>query len=110
MKNFSEYLGATGLVALLAVPVLAMASAVHADGIHLRTGDLSQPQQAANFRQDVDAAGDALCSDYAMDAAHAVNVRTCKSAVRNEAMSQLSPSQREQLVAAEPTVSVASAR
>ena len=110
MKSFSEYLGATGVVALLAVPVIAMASAVHAEGIHLRTGDLSQPQSAANFRQDVDAAGNALCASYPMDAAHAVNVRTCKAAVRDEAISQLSPSQREQLVAALPNLSVASAR
>ena len=110
MKTFSEYLSATGIVALLAVPVLAMAGAVHAEGLHLRTGDLSQPEQAASFRQDVDAAGDALCSSYAMDAAHTVNVRSCKSAVRDEAISQLTPSQREQLVAAAPTFSVASAR
>ena len=110
MKTFSEYLSATGVVALLAVPVLAMASAVHAEGLHIRAGDLSQPERAANFRQDVDAAADSLCSDYAMDAARQANVRTCRAAVRDEAVSQLTASQREQLVASQPSLSVASAR
>ena len=111
MKNFSEYLGATGVVALLAVPVLAMASAVHAEDIHIRSGDLSQPERAATFRHDLDAAADTFCSSYAItDAAYTINVCNCKAAVRDEAMSQLSPSQREQLVAAASTYSVASAR
>jgi len=110
MKNVSQYLGGAGMVALLAVPVIAMASAVHAEGVHVRTGDLSQPERAANFRQDVDAVADTLCSNYAMDAAHIANVRVCRAAVRDEVMSQLSPTQREQLVASEPNISVASAR
>ncbi len=110
MKSFSEYLGATGVVALLAVPVIAMASAVHAEDIHIHTGDLSQPERAASFRQDVEAAADTFCSGYKMDATYLVNVSKCKAAVRDEAMSQLSPSQREQLVASRPTYSVASGR
>ena len=110
MKTFSKYLSATGVVALLAVPVIAMGSAVHAEGFRVRTGDLSQPERAANFRHDVEAAGNALCSDYAMDAAFTENVRTCKAAVREEAVAQLSPSQREHLFAAERTLTLASAR
>ena len=110
MKTFSKYLSATGVVALLAVPVIAMASAVHAEDIHIRSGDLSQPERAAGFRHDVEAAANTFCSHYAMDAAYVGNVRACKAAIRDEAVSQLSPAQREQLVAARQTFSVASGR
>jgi UrcA family protein len=110
MKTFSELLGGAGVVALLAVPVIAMAAAVHAEPIRIHSGDLSRADRAVSFQQDVNAAADTLCAGYIMDAAHSANVRTCRTAVRDEAMSQLTPSQREQLVASEPSISVASAR
>ena len=97
-------------MALLAVPVIAMASAVHADDFHIRSGDLSQPQRAASFQRDVDSAANALCSSYNSDAAYIANVQSCRTAVRDEAMSQLSPSQREKLLATTPTFQVASER
>ena len=108
MKNFSQYLSATGLVALLAVPVIAMASAVHAEEFHSLSGDLSQPGRAATFQRDVNAAATTLCASYALDALNPGTDSTCRAAVWEEAVSQLNASQRKQLAADKHTLSVAS--
>jgi UrcA family protein len=108
--NIVKILGNTGMVALLAVPVLAAASAVHADPIHIRADNLSNPERAAAFQHKLDVAADSFCSGYTFGLNSTQNDAACRQAVRDEAMSQLSSTQREDLAQAKSTLSVAYGR
>jgi len=110
MQRLVNFVGNAGVVALLAVPVLAMAGAVHAEDFHVRAGDLSRSDRVAIYRQDVETAADSLCTGYPNGPTRADQVKVCRQAVREEAEEKLSPRQREQLASTAPSYALASGR
>jgi UrcA family protein len=96
--------------ALAVMPMIALAGAAHAQDIKVQVGDLSQPAAAARFERHLDVAAKAICASYVRPIDGATRAAACKQAVRAEAMDKLSAAQREQLAAAIPAISVASAR
>ncbi|MFI4934395.1 MAG: UrcA family protein [Caulobacterales bacterium] len=81
--------------ALSGALMLVMAGSAQAEGIHIQTGDLSQPAAAAAFAHRLDAAASKLCQE-SYRASDLSQMAVCKQAVRDEAMDQLSASQRDQ--------------
>jgi UrcA family protein len=96
MNRFVRSASAAASWALVALPIVALAGAVHAaDGVKIRYGDLADPAQAASFERQVNSAANHFCRSGGKESLS--YVAACKSAVRDEAMSQLSPSQRVQV-------------
>ena len=92
----------TGLasLALAALPILALTSSAHAAPMTVKVGDLSASAGVAAFEQRLDRAGDKICADLKMGAGpRAVNTAACHAAVRAEAVSGLSDSQRSMIAA-----------
>jgi UrcA family protein len=90
---------AAAACALAILPMLALAGAAQAEEFHIKYGDLSRPDQAEAFNHRVDLAARSLCADIPLSAARDLRVRDCRSAVRDEAIEQLSRVQRDQLAA-----------
>ena len=67
--------------------------------MRVKVGDLSQPAQAAAFAQRLDAAAHSLCANSPESLIHSGVVLACKQAVREEALAQLTPTQRAALAA-----------
>jgi UrcA family protein len=86
-------------LACAVVPLMALAGAARAEGVRVQVGDLSQPEQAAAFGRNLDAAAQKVCSVYPDGVRHGGTIRLCRQAVRDEAMAQLSPAQRAELAA-----------
>ena len=89
-------------IALAAVSVIgasALASAAQAEDQKIAVGDLSQADAAHSFVNRLDATARNMCDFYADAARRPANVAACKVAVREEALGQLSKTQRAQLAA-----------
>ncbi|HWA61692.1 MAG TPA: UrcA family protein [Caulobacteraceae bacterium] len=82
--------------ALAAMPILALASAAHAEGVTIRYGDLNQPAQAAAFERRVEAAAHSFC-DTRYRPIEASQKAACMQAVRDEAQSKLAPAERARM-------------
>lgn len=88
--------GRTLMIATLAAaPLAALAPAAHAEALTVRVGDLSRSDGAAAFNQRLARAASALCAGT--PAADLVRNQACRTAVREEALAQLSAAQRAQL-------------
>jgi UrcA family protein len=81
------------------LPILVLANVAQAEELRVKVGDLSQPTQTAAFAQRLDAAARSLCADSADGLIHGDIVMACKQAVREEALAQLTPTQRAALAA-----------
>jgi UrcA family protein len=99
MTTLIERTTGLSLLALAALPVLALASSAWAGEVGLKVGDLSQPDQAAAFNHSLQAAEKRICTSFPLDAHYTMNVRNCTESVHDEAMIQLTPAQRDQLAA-----------
>ena len=82
---------------LAAMPMIALAGAVHAQEIRVRVGDLSQPTAAAAFDQRIDAAATAICQSYYRPIDGLSRMSACKAAVRQEAMDKLASARHVRL-------------
>ncbi len=92
----------TGLatLALAALPVLALTSAAHAAPMTVKVGDLSASAGVVAFEQRLDRASAKICADQKLGAGpRVVNTAACVAAVRAEAVSGLSDSQRSMIAA-----------
>ncbi len=87
---------AAGLAALTLAAVCGVA---RAEDQHFTVGDLSRPEQAAAFDRHLTQAADALCGSRWDNMGHLNTYRDCAAAVREEAMAQLTPTQRDQYAA-----------
>ena len=102
MRKFMTSLTAVATLTLAAVPALGLLQAAHAAEptatISLVGLNLSTPAHAAEFLARVDAAGEQVCSAKARNnPGGEFTMAGCKIAVRNQAASQLSRTQRQSL-------------
>lgn len=88
-------------VAAAALPLMAFACGAQAQdgGVRVSVGDLSRADQAAAFAHRLDVAAKELCWRYPESLQRKAIVAACKDEVRDEAMRQLTPSQRVQFAA-----------
>ena len=84
---------------LAATSVTALAGAAQAEDQRIPVGDLSRADAAQAFAQRLDATARTMCDFYANDASRPARLAACKTAVREEALDQLTPVQRAQLQA-----------
>jgi UrcA family protein len=102
MRKFMTSLTAVATVTLAAVPALGLLQAAHAAEptatVSLVGLNLSNPAQAAEFAARVEAAGEQVCSAKARNNPNGdFTMAGCKVAVRKQAASQLSKTQRQGL-------------
>jgi UrcA family protein len=92
----------------IAAAFAASGFAAHADGLKVPVGDLTQPSQAQAFNQRLNASAHEFCTDRYGSAA-LDELATCESAVRKEAVAQLTPAQQQAYAAAfRPATALAS--
>ncbi len=95
------FIVAAGLAALSAL-TLSGAAQAQDQAVHITVGDLSQPAGVAVFHRQLAEAVDTLCGDRWQT--HLVNQSghdACAAAVRDEAVAQLTPENRQELAQAE---------
>jgi UrcA family protein len=102
MHKFFTSLTTVAALTLAAVPALGLLQAAHAAEPTARISlvglNLSNPAQAAEFSAQVNAAAEHLCGDMAhTNPTGEFTMAGCKAAVRKQANSQLSESQRHGL-------------
>ncbi len=96
------------IAALAVTPVAALATSAHAEDMRVAVGDLSKADGALAFKARLTQASRALCSGISpVDLARA---DSCKAAVREEALAQLSSVQLAQLENHDRGVAMASNR
>ena len=97
------------MIATLAVtPVAALAGSAQAETLRVPVGDLSQADGAHAFKARLSEAARALCSGISpMDLAR---IDSCKAAIREEALAQLSTVQQAQLETHDHNLAMASNR
>jgi UrcA family protein len=98
MNHFVSSTASAATWALVALPFVALAGAVHAQGVTIQYGDLSSPTAAAAFEHKIDKAAFKFCDQRDGLA----RIEACRQAIREEAMSQLSPTQRMQVSMVKP--------
>ena len=104
MSKVLNTLSAIGALTMAATPLAALGGMAHAAEAgrpaHILVADLnlSQPGDAATFRQRVDAAAETFCADRGGLGLNAVN--SCRQAIREEAVALLGAQQRQDLRAA----------
>ncbi len=102
MRKFMTSLTAVATLTLAAVPTLGLLQAAHAAEptatVSLVGLNLSNPAHAAEFLARVDAAGEEVCSAKARtNPTGDFTMAGCKYAIRDQAASQLSRTQRQSL-------------
>ena len=114
MRKFLTRLTTAATLSLAVVPALGLLAPANAAEpaatISLVGLNLSNPAHAAEFETRVDAAGDRVCRDLAHgNPGGNFTIAGCKQAVRKQAASQLSATQRQglQMAARATSVSVA---
>lgn len=103
VTNFGRILMISGTIATTG---LATAGA-HAEGLRIRVGDVGQADGARAFNQRLAAATRSLCGDISL--ADLARRSACQAAVRDEALAQLSPTQRAELATPNHGLAMASA-
>ncbi len=109
MSKVLSTLSAIGALVMVATPLVAVGGMAHAaetgvTPVHINVSDLdlSRPQDAATFRQRVDAAAHSFCTQG--DDMHLSARNSCRASIRQEAVDKLGSSQRQALrTAAIPT-------
>jgi UrcA family protein len=92
----TQVFGRTLMIAALTAGSLAAgAQAVHAEDMTVRVGDLSRPDAVKAFNQRLERAADIFCAG--VPRADLARSGACRDAVRQEALSQLSPDQLAQV-------------
>ena len=89
----------TLIVSAVALGSIDLAGAASAQEVHIQVGDLSQPAQRTAFDRRVDQASVAFCGTRSDHLGARTGYRNCVSAIREEAMSQLSAVSRAQYAA-----------
>jgi len=88
--------GRTLMIATLAAtPLAAITQAAHAEDLKVRVGDLSRPDAVKAFNRRLERAADIFCAG--VPRADLARSGACRDAVRQEALSQLSPDQLAQV-------------
>lgn len=100
MSNIVRVTSAVASLCLAALPVIALATSVHAApaAVTVKVGDLnlSRPDQAAELRLRIKKVTKALC-DRGGPAADLGARRSCERAVKEEVLAKLSDNQRQDL-------------
>jgi UrcA family protein len=97
----------TGLLAAAAIGLTSLlATQAGAQTLRIPVGDLSTPDAAQSFDRQVTEAAARFC-DARYRGVELDQRMTCASAVREEALAQITPTQREALEAARPGVRLA---
>lgn len=93
MNRFIRTTSTTAACALAFVPMLALATAVHAEGVRIQVGDLSQKADAVRFERQLDRAAAQICRGHVRAIEGAARTEACKAAVRDEASAKLAARQ-----------------
>ncbi|HEY3797540.1 MAG TPA: UrcA family protein [Caulobacteraceae bacterium] len=92
----------------IAAAIASIGAAAQADGLKVPVGALNSPDQARSFDQRLDAAAQQFCAGRYGPAA-LDEMATCKQAIRDEAVAQLTPAQQQAYAAARrPATALAS--
>lgn len=102
MNTLIHRTAAGAALALAILPFAAAATAVHAQDMRVKVGDLSHAQEVAAFDRRVDAVADSLCPRDYQAATGRADAEACRQAVHAEVLAKLSDTQRLELASTGP--------